>query len=114
MRKNADSIEHFSNRLQRIRTEQGLTQGELARRSGITRQAVSSIEANTYLPTTAVALRLAAALQCRVEDLFSLAEAEPMLEGRLVAGEGTPQCQSGPIRVKVATVAGNTIVRTVS
>jgi len=40
--------------------------------AGITRQAIYAIEANLYLPTTAVALRLAGALDCRVEDLFSL------------------------------------------
>ena len=38
------------------------SQAELARRAGLSRQALSAIEAGRYLPNTAVALRLAQAL----------------------------------------------------
>lgn len=81
----------------------------------MTRQAVSSIESNLYLPTTSVALRLAAVLACRVEDLFHLAPAEEIIEGALIGhvprvDEPGPQ----PIRVKVATVGKRTIVRPVT
>ena len=74
----------FSNRLKLLRTQKGFSQGELAARAGITRQAVSSIESNLYLPTTAVALYLASVLACRVEDLFSLGIAEDIVEGKLI------------------------------
>ncbi|GHF43010.1 molybdate-binding protein/DNA-binding XRE family transcriptional regulator [Deinococcus metalli] len=47
---------------------------ELAAQCGITRQALHSIETGAYAPNTVVALRLAHALSCRVEDLFTLAE----------------------------------------
>ena len=50
----------------------GLSQKQLADMAGMTRQAVSAIEANQYSPATSVALQLARALRCRVEDLFSL------------------------------------------
>ena len=104
----------FINRLKSYRTEKGLSQSEIATRAGITRQAVSSIEANLYLPTTAVALRLAAVLDCRVEDLFSLASAEEIIEGTLVGH--LPQLVARPhsIRVKVSTVGKRAIVRSVS
>lgn len=62
-------------RVRAVRIARGLSQAELARQAGITRQALSAIEAGRYLPNTAVALRLARALGCRVEDLFDLATA---------------------------------------
>jgi molybdate-binding protein/DNA-binding XRE family transcriptional regulator len=58
-----------------MRVAAGLSQAQLAREAGVTRQAVISIEAGRYVPNTAVALRMAQRLACRVEDLFSLAEA---------------------------------------
>lgn len=106
---------HYSNHLKLIRTQKGFLQSELATRAGITRQAVSSIESNLYLPTTAVALRLALVLACRVEDLFSLAQAEDIVEGALVGR--LPRVEergSQPIRVKVSTVGKRTIVRPVT
>jgi DNA-binding XRE family transcriptional regulator len=62
MRHKAEPIERFENRLRDRRVGRGLSQGDLAARSGITRQAIYAIEDNRYLPTTMVALRLAAAL----------------------------------------------------
>lgn len=111
--RHAEPIECFSNRLQSVRVHRGFSQGELARRSGITRQAVSSIESNAYLPTTAVALRLAATLGCRVEDLFSLAESEQTIEGKLVGALPDSVASQDSIRVKVAAVGGKTVVRPV-
>ncbi len=47
-------------------------QAALAERAGISRQALSAIESGRQVPSTAIALRLADALACRVEDLFGL------------------------------------------
>ena len=110
----AESLDHFDNRLKGLRTARGLSQGELAAKSGITRQAVSSIESNLYLPTTAVALRLSSALACRVEDLFSLAQSNDVIEGTLVGSQPKYDPNSAPIRVKVATVGTRTVVRPVT
>ncbi len=103
----AESLSHFENRLKTVRGQQGLSQGELARRSGVTRQAIYAIEDNQYLPTTMVALRLASALGCRVEDLFSLRSIGNVLEGDLIGGVVQP---AGPVRVKVARVGERTVV----
>jgi molybdate-binding protein/DNA-binding XRE family transcriptional regulator len=103
-----------SNHLKEIRVQKGFSQSELAGRAGITRQAVSSIESNLYLPTTAVALRLASVLCCRVEDLFSLSEAENIVEGRLIGRLLQNETPASPIRVKVAIVGKRTIVRPVT
>ena len=110
----AESAEHFQNRLKDIRVTHGLSQGELAGKSGITRQAVSAIESHLYLPTTAVALRLAAALGCRVEDLFSLAEAHDVIEGKLIGSLPQRDEKISAIRVKVARVGTRMVVRPVT
>ena len=110
----AESAEHFQNHLKDIRVTQGLSQGELAGKSGITRQAVSAIESHLYLPTTAVALRLAAVLGCRVEDLFSLAEAHDVIEGKLIGSLSQRDEKISAIRVKVARVGARMVVRPVT
>jgi molybdate-binding protein/DNA-binding XRE family transcriptional regulator len=108
-----ESTARFSNHLKALRTEKGFSQSELATRAGITRQAVSSIESNLYLPTTSVALCLASVLACRVEDLFSLAAAEDIVEGKLIGHLPQSDAKASPIRVKVATVRKRTVVRPV-
>lgn len=104
----------FSNRLKAVRTERGLSQGELANQAGITRQAVSSIESNLYWPATTVALQLASVLACRVEDLFSLIPSEEIIDGTLIGQ--LPQAETRPqsIRVKVSIVGKRTVVRPVN
>ena len=109
-----ETIEQFSNHLKTLRTQKGLSQGELAVRAGITRQAVSSIESNLYLPTTGVALHLASALTCRVEDLFNLRTAEDIVEGKLIGHLPQHDMMASPIRVKVSTVGSKTVVRPVT
>lgn len=103
----------FSNRLKAIRTQRGLSQGDLAARAGITRQAISAIESNLYLPTTAVALRLASVLACHVEDLFSLVPTEDIVEGTLVGHLPQAKTNTHPIRVKVSSIGKRTVVRPV-
>ena len=56
--------------IRRLRLIAGWTQTELARRAQISRQAMAAIEAGTYLPGVAVALRLARLLGTNVEQLF--------------------------------------------
>ncbi len=62
----------ITSRLRQRRTDAGLSQGELAERVGISRQAVVAIEAGRQVPSTLIALQLARALRCGVEDLFAL------------------------------------------
>jgi molybdate-binding protein/DNA-binding XRE family transcriptional regulator len=112
--KQAETIQHFSNHLKTLRTQKGLSQGELAISAGITRQAVSSIESNLYLPTTGVALHLASALACRVEDLFNLRTAEDIIEGKLIGHLPQSDMKASPIRVKVSTVGSKTVVRPIT
>jgi putative molybdopterin biosynthesis protein len=113
-KKQTQATSKFSNHLKLLRAQKGFSQGELAARAGITRQAVSSIESNLYLPTTAVALHLALALACRVEDLFSIGTTEDIVEGKLIGHLPHSDVKASPIRVKVSTVGSKTVVRPVS
>ncbi|MCZ7687382.1 MAG: helix-turn-helix domain-containing protein [Sandaracinaceae bacterium] len=61
--------------LRRRREEAGVAQQVLAERVGVSRQALTAIEAGRQVPSTSLALSLARALGCRVEDLFVLAPA---------------------------------------
>src|SRR5574337_538056 len=60
------------NSLQEYRRTRGWSQDELAHRSRLSRTAISAIETGRVVPSTAAALALAAAFDCRVEDLFRL------------------------------------------
>jgi molybdate-binding protein/DNA-binding XRE family transcriptional regulator len=62
----------IQNRLGEWRKLRGMAAAELAQRVGVSRQTVYAIESGTYVPNTEVALRLARALEVRVEELFSL------------------------------------------
>ena len=70
----------LQNRLRAVRVRLGRSQQELAQAAGVTRQTVGGIEGGQYAPSATVALRLARALGCQVEDLFWLEEETATLE----------------------------------
>ena len=53
-----------------------ITQEELAREIGVTRQAINSIELGKYVPSTVLALKLSRYFGKPVNDLFSLEESD--------------------------------------
>jgi molybdate-binding protein/DNA-binding XRE family transcriptional regulator len=69
----------LKSRVREERIRRGWSQDELARRAGISRAGVSAIEMERLAPSAAAALALAAALGCRVEDLFRLEGGDPMV-----------------------------------
>lgn len=91
------------------RIERGLSQAELARAVGLTRQALYAIESNIYLPNVTVALRLAHRLGRRVEDLFTLdhAGAGATVDGELLGGTARPSTSP---RAKVWSIGDRTFV----
>src|SRR5689334_3152795 len=107
----AEPVSNIENRLRSLRSAKGLSQNDLAGMAGVTRQAIYAIEANQYLPTTAVALRLAGALGYRVEDLFSLVSSGEIVEGELI---GDLPAGARRTRVKVARVGQRLLVRPVA
>ena len=63
--------------LGQFRQKRGYSAIQLAQITSVSRQTIYAIEAGTYVPNTAVALRLARALDTTVEDLFKLPDDEP-------------------------------------
>jgi putative transcriptional regulator len=49
-----------------------LTQDELAQKIGVSRQTINSIEANRYVPSTVLALKLSDLFKKPVNDFFKL------------------------------------------
>jgi putative transcriptional regulator len=62
------------NSLKVQRARKSLTQAELADLADITRASVNAIEGGRMVPSVLLALRLAAALDVKVDELFSLAQ----------------------------------------
>lgn len=60
----------LKNNLKKIRTEQGLSQAQLAELVGVSRNTISSIETGQFNPTAKLALILCIALDQKFEDLF--------------------------------------------
>ena len=59
------------NRIRRLRFDHGeITQEELARRAGVTRQTIIALEAGKYTPSLELAFRIARAFALGVEDVF--------------------------------------------
>lgn len=60
----------MKNIIKERRKELGLSQEELAKKCGVTRQTVNAIENNKYDPTLALAFSLAKELNVTVDELF--------------------------------------------
>ena len=60
----------LKNRLKEARTEQNLSQQELASMVGVSRNTISSIETGQFNPTAKLALILCIALDKKFEELF--------------------------------------------
>ena len=75
-------------RLRLARQARGYSQQQLAGMAGVSRQAVSAVEAGHSDPSLRVALALARALGAGVEELFGPSEPQPEVQARQVAPAG--------------------------
>lgn len=91
--------DHGTNRVREQREAHGLSQIALAERSSLTRQSIGAIEAGRAVPGVDVALRIARALDCQVEELFGAG-----VESNVVATEPSSPCLTA--RVAMAHIAG--------
>ncbi|HRD80620.1 MAG TPA: helix-turn-helix transcriptional regulator [Saprospiraceae bacterium] len=66
----------MKNRVKEERARLNLQQQELAERIGVSRQTIHSIENNRYVPSTVLALKIAALFQKPVEEIFELEEGD--------------------------------------
>ncbi len=68
-------MNRLKNRLKIERVANGdLTQQELAHRVGCSRQTIHSIETSKFVPSVALALRIARVLGIKVETIFQIEE----------------------------------------
>jgi len=56
------------------RAKRDLTQAELAEKVNVTRQTINSIETGKFVPSTLLALKIAAVFQTTVDQVFTLQE----------------------------------------
>jgi putative transcriptional regulator len=66
----------MKNRIKIERAILDLTQEDLAKRIGVSRQTINSIEKNRYVPSTLLALKLSEAFQKSVNEIFELEEGD--------------------------------------
>lgn len=64
------------NRLKVERAELNLTQDDLAKKIGVSRQTINSIEKNRYVPSTILALKLSKLFGKTVNDIFTLEDTD--------------------------------------
>ena len=89
----------------RTRGAAGLRQQDLAARVGISRQSLSTLEAGRSVPSAALALRLAQALGCRVEDLFWVEGARASVAVEVASDEPGSETTTGAAGSRVALVS---------
>lgn len=65
----------LGNRLKEARARANLTQAELAAKVGVSRKTVVTVENRIFVPSALLALKLAQALDMRVDALFYIEEA---------------------------------------
>jgi putative transcriptional regulator len=61
------------NFVRELRTERGLSQGQLASEMGVSRQTINSIEQERYTPSLPLAMALARFFETSVEAMFDAA-----------------------------------------
>ena len=66
----------MKNRLKIERAIADFTQEDLARKIGVSRQTINSIEKNRYVPSTVLALKISVTFQKPVNDIFELEEGD--------------------------------------
>lgn len=64
--------DQLTNHVETYRTKRGFSRQQLADTVGVHLQTIGYIERGEYAPTLALALRLASALGCKVEDLYQM------------------------------------------
>ncbi len=95
------------NNLKQTRLRLGMSQQALAALAGVSRQTIGGVESGQYAPSTTVALRLAKALGCQVEDLFWLEQDRGEIEA--IAIQNTPASES--LSVSLARVGDRWIAQ---
>ncbi len=62
----------MKNNIKMYRAKFDVTQEDLSKKLGVSRQTINSIENNKYFPSLELGLQMAQIFECKVDDLFSL------------------------------------------
>jgi putative transcriptional regulator len=68
-------VAHLQCRLREARLTNGLTQEDLGKAVGVTRQTIIAVEKQKFVPSVRLALELARVLRVPLDDLFWLSDA---------------------------------------
>ncbi|WP_050699027.1 helix-turn-helix transcriptional regulator [Anaeromassilibacillus senegalensis] len=77
----------MKNRIRELREAQGLTQEQLGKLVGTSRQAIHAIEAEKFEPSIWLAYDIAQVFGCRIEDVFLFEESEKKSRAEKSRGE---------------------------
>lgn len=62
----------MKNKIKVLRAMNDLTQADLAKKIGVSRQSINAIEKGKFIPSTVLALKIACLFKTKVEEVFSL------------------------------------------
>ncbi|WP_410501331.1 helix-turn-helix transcriptional regulator [Exiguobacterium acetylicum] len=68
----------MKSRLKELRARHGWNQSELARRANISRQTISLIEREEFMPSLLIAVKISRVFETALEDIFYFDEEELM------------------------------------
>ncbi len=88
--------DHLADNIRAIREARGLSQQQMAKTAGIPRATWTHLESGGANPTLAVLIKVAAALQVRLDELL----AAPHQPARLLRADELPARQRGPVAVR--------------
>lgn len=66
----------MKNKIEEIRKEKGIRQDELAKKMGVSRQTISSLENGRYNPSIILAYKIAKFFDMTIEDVFIFEDEE--------------------------------------
>ncbi len=66
----------MKNKIKLERAIKNITQEDLAKKIGVSRQTINAMEAGKYVPSTVLALKIARYFGKKVEDIFELEDGE--------------------------------------
>ena len=66
----------MKNRIKVLRTKYGLTQEQLSKKVGVSRQSIIAIETGKYNPSLELAFKIAKQFHCSIEDVFIFEDEE--------------------------------------
>jgi len=92
----ADAAKHLGHNVQALREARGQTQQQIAKVAGIPRETWANLESGAANPTLAVLVRVAQALQVRLEELIE----PPRRVGRLYKAASLPARARGLVTIR--------------